>query len=368
MCPYTYYTIMRQIKDSKHLRLRMIHYATQHGIKPAARFFHTSPQTVRKWLRRWDGTIASLEARSRRPHRSPNKLSRYAEKKIIALKKQLPRFSARRLKMEFELPWSIKAIHRVCKDAGLVHKYRRKKHQTKRYLRAVKKQWRFCQQICIDTKDLCDIPEYWTAMNRQKLPRYQYTAREVSTGLQFLGYSNEHSLVYSTLFAERIIRHLKRCGVDLSRTTWQSDNGSEFIGSWHAKNDSRFTQMIERTPGQIHKTIPPGAHTFQADVETVHATIESEFYEVESFPTRSGFIAKAASYNLFYNVARKNSGKEWKTPWELIEAKNPRASPWLPMLEPIFLDELFDHQLHSTQPGGNDVWGLPYTSHLQPIQ
>ena len=35
------------------------------------------------------------------------------------------------------------------------------------------------------------------------------------------------------------------------------------------------------------------------------------------------------------------------------------ASPTIPMLEPIFLDELFDQQPHSTHPGGNDVWGLP---------
>ena len=337
----------------------MVKYAKAHGIKPTALVYATSPQTVRKWLRRYDGTLNSLVDRSRRPRRSPNKLAKAAEERIIKLKRK-SRMGCRRLKYEFDLPYSLKAIHRVCREAGVLCKRRRRKHATKNYLRKVKKHWRFCQQIDIDTKDLCDIPEYWPAMKHLGLPRYQYTTREVSTGLQFLGYSNEHALVYATLFADRIIRHLKKCGVDLSQTTWQSDNGSEFIGSWQAKNDSRFTQMIERTPGQIHKTIPPGAHTYQADVETVHATIETEFYEAETFRCREGFIQQAAAYNLYYNVARKNSGKEWKTPWELIQEKNPRASPLIPMLEPIFLDELFDQQLHSSRQGGNDVWGLPW--------
>ena len=78
--------------------------------------------------------------------------------------KRLRRWSARRLKRDFELPWSEKAIRRVCGDHGLNRKYRRRKHQTKRYLREVKKAWRVFQQVDADTKDLNDIPEYWLQM------------------------------------------------------------------------------------------------------------------------------------------------------------------------------------------------------------
>jgi len=35
---------------------------------------------------------------------------------------------------------------------------------------------------------------------------------------------------------------------------------------------------IESIEGQIQSTIPPGAYTFQSDVETVHNLIEIEFY------------------------------------------------------------------------------------------
>ena len=371
MCPHGYYTIMREVKEPKHLRLRMVLYAQQHGIKPAARAFQSTPKTVRKWLSRFDGTIRSLDSQSRAPHTTPRKLSAAAERKIVVLKRRLPRWSARRLKRDFGLRYSEKAIRRVCRDHGLNRRYRRRKHETKRCLRETKKAWRLFQQIGIDTKDLSDIPEYWERMQSYDLPRHQYTARDVTTGLLWLGYSTALSLSYADLFADRIIGHLQRCNVDLSRTTWQSDNGSEFIGSWQAKDDSAFTKSIERVPGQMHRTIPPGQHRFQADVETVHSLMEPEFYEIEPFASRQDFIAKAMTYQLYFNVGRRNSGKEDKTPWELVEQTvardrrtadrrvTARADPRLGLLPPVYLDELLDQKLHATTPGGYDVWALP---------
>jgi len=359
MCPYDYYNIMRQSKDPKFLRLRMVQHALTHSIKDAARVFRTTVNTVRKWLRRFDGTMASLADHSRAPHKRPRKLDIRAERKIVALKKRLPRFSARRLKYEYDLPWSEKAMRRIFKEHRLTRRYRRKKHQTKRYLRQVKKKWRLFQQIEADTKDLCDIPEYWMVMNRAWLPRYQYTARDVTTGLLFLGYAQELSLAYADIFAQRIIRHLQSCDIDLSRTTWQTDNGSEFIGSWQAKEDSEFTKTVEAVRGQKHRTIPPGRHRFQADVETVHNLMEGEFYEIETFTDRSDFIRKANNYLLLFNLARKNSAKECKTPWQLVKEKLKNANPHLPLLEVIYLDELFQKNLHISSAGGYDVWALP---------
>jgi len=359
MCPYDYYTEMRQASDPKYLRLRMVQFAKQHGVKAAARLFHATPKTARKWRDRYDGTLESLCDHSRAPRRRPRKLSAQAEARIVDLKTRLPRWAARRLKRDFRLPWSEKAIRRVCRDHGLNRPRRRRKHETKRLLREVKKHWRLFQQIDIDTKHLNDIPEYWGRLKTLRLPRYQYTARDVTTGLLFLGYADELSLSYAKLFAERIIRHLLACGIPLARTTWQSDNGSEFVGSWQAKEDSAFTRTIEAVPGQEHRRIPPGQHRFQADVETVHSLMETEFFEIEQFRSRSDFIAKAKSYNLWFNLARQNSGKENQTPWQLVRQKHPDAHPFLPILTPVFLDELLVNQLQKSRSGGYDVWALP---------
>lgn len=358
MCPNPYYTLMRESKDNRYLRLRMVQRAQKMGIKPTAVLFGTTPKTVRKWLQRYDGTLKSLTDHSRAPKRPHRRLSPWDRQRIIKLKQKYPHFGAERLKEMFELTYAPKTIRKVARTVGLQASRRRKKYKTKRRLRHLKRQWALFQQCDIDTKHLYDIPEYWPQMKDKGLPQYQYTFREVSTGLLYTAYANELSLTYANLFAQYLINHLHHCGVDLSQATWQSDNGAEFIGSWQAKEDSVFTKTIESVPGQKHRTIPPGAHRFQADVETVHNLIEVEFFEIERFADRTDFLPKATSYQLWFNLVRKNSGKENKTPWELIQEKWPQAHPALPLLPPIFLEDLFKQQIFHCQ-GGYHVGMVP---------
>jgi transposase len=352
--PNPYYDVMRESSSPNRLRLRMVQYAKEEGVKPAARVFSTSPQTVRKWLRRFDGTLASLNDRSRAPIHRPNKLPPSAEAEILRAKKKAPCLGARRLRAEMELPYSAKAITRVLREHGLLRPRRRRKHETKKLLREVKKKWRLWQQIDVDAKDLCDIPEYWMQREALGLPRYQYTARDVTTGLVFMAFAHELSLLHSHVFVELIITHLISCGVDLSETTWQSDNGSEFVGSWQAKGPSAVTRLIESVPGQRHKTIPPRAHRFQADVETVHNLVELEFYETEKFRSRDELLKKARAYVSYFNTVRRNSGKEMKTPWELLFERAPRTPKQVALLAPVILDELAEAQVT-----GKDLRSLP---------
>ena len=121
-----------------------------------------------------------------------------------------------------------------------------------------------------------DIPEYYPYIEKFNLPKYQYTAREVTSGFQFLAYADELSIAYATEFIRIILEHLKNHGVNLKGIRIQTDNGSEFIGSWNKKGISAFTEVVESYEAQ-HVTIPPKRHTFQSDVETVHRIIEDEF-------------------------------------------------------------------------------------------
>jgi hypothetical protein len=185
-------------------------------------------------------------------------------------------------------------------------------------------------------------------MKKHHLPQYQYTAREVVSGLQFIAYAQECSLTYANLFAEIIIGHLKKCQIDLiPPLAGQTDNGSEFIGAWSAKEPSVFTKTVESVEGLVHDTIPPGAHTYQADVETVHGIIEDEFYEIESFPSLPILLAKATQYVTWFNIARKNSYKEYKTPWEIIHERDPTISPEIATLPAFSLDQILKITLSS---------------------
>ena len=110
---------------------------------------------------------------------------------------------AKRMKDEFELPRSHAAISRILHQHGLIPK-RRKKWKQKQDLRAVKETWRLFEQISIDTKDLTDIPQFWPAIMALGLPRWEYTAREMRSGLTFLGFAQERTATYAAAFAHRI--------------------------------------------------------------------------------------------------------------------------------------------------------------------
>jgi transposase len=360
MCPLGYYMIIRQSKDPKLFRYQLVRYAEKHGVKPAARAFKTTPKTVRKWLNRWQpGSLRGLDDQSKAPKSRHSKISPYQRQKAIKLKKQLKSWGAERIKREFDLAISAKAIRKIWHEQGLLKKKRRK-HKTKNDLRAVKAKWRVFEQIDIDTKALYDIPEYWPQMRRLGLPRYQYTARDVVSGLMFTGYAQENNLSNATLFIQTLIQHLRECGVKLEGCRIQTDNGSEFIGAWSTKKISAFTETVEAVPGLKHHTIPPGAHTYQADVETVHRLIEDEFFEVESFLSLKHFYAKANAYNLWFNVGRKNSYKKYQTPWDIIYQRHPNANPNLARLPAIYLDELWKIKLAKPNQRGYHLIPYPF--------
>jgi transposase len=337
-----YFDLVREMKNAYNHRLRLVESAKQRGIKPTARLFATSTLTVRKWWRRYQQHgLAGLQEHSRAPRRHPLKTSPQVEQQVLALRQQLPTFGAARLRREFDLPVSHMAIQRIWRQHGLLKK-RQKKYQRKQDLALIKAQWALFQQISADTKDLDDIPHYWPQAQQLRLPAIQYTAREVRSGLLFWAFAEKRSAAASAVFASRIQQLLERYGISLRDLVWQTDNGGEFKGDFpKALGDSQ------------HVRIPPAAHTYQSDVETVHRLEEDEFFDLEEFRTRGEFLAKVHTYQLYFNLVRPNSHKENLSPWQIIERLAPRSPLQLCLLPPVFLDYYLNDS------GGYDVPRLP---------
>jgi len=337
-----YFALIREMRDAYNHRLRLVESAQRRGIKPTARLFRTTVPTVRKWLRRFEqrgpsGLLPLSRARHHQPHKTP--LQREAQ--LVELRKTLPTFGARRLIREFQLRIGHHALERIWREHGLLRK-RRRKYQRKQDLAHIKARWALFQQISADTKDLDDIPRYWQQAQRLDLPVIQYTAREIRSGLLFWSFAQQRSAGASAVFASRIQRHLLRYGVCLRDLVWQTDNGGEFKGQFPAAlGDSQ------------HVRIPPAAHTYQSDVETVHRLEEDEFFDLEDFASRGDFLAKAHTYQLYFNLVRPNSHKENQSPWQIIERLAPRSPLQLCLLPPVFLD------YHLNDSGGYDVTGHP---------
>jgi transposase len=351
---------MRISKDKKQIRYQMVIYAKEHGIKPTARLYSTEPKTVRKWVRRFDKSgYQALGDISRKPHHSPNKTSADKTKHIVKLKAKYKRIGAEQIKILENVKESAKTMRKIWRENGVSARQRRKKYITKQNLREVKKQFALFERVCEDTKDLDDIPEYWTAMIHKRLPKVQYTLREVSCGVQFLGFADERSLTHSWLFADYVNEHLKKYDLLAKEGIRQTDNGVEYCGSWSAKEPSAYTRAIE-SANLIHGTIPPGAHRFQSDIETVHNLIEAEFYEIENFTDRTNFLEKANTYQLFFNLERPNTYKENKSPWQLAQEKRADIPKEALMLPPVDLDALLNKKLASLTIGGYDVYSSPF--------
>ncbi len=360
MCPYPWYQVMRLSKDKKQQRYQMVIHAKEHGVKPAARLYATTPKTVRKWLLRFiESGYKDLADLSRRPHHSPRAVPKDDAVHIVKLRDKYKRLGAEQVKALENLAVSSKTIRKIWRENGVSSRKRRKKHVTKQNLREIKKQFALFERVCEDTKDLDDIPEYYPQMRALGLPKVQYTFREVSCGVQFLGFSDERSLTNAMLFAEYINEHLKKYGLIVENGIRQTDNGSEYVGAWSAKEPSSYTRAIE-SASLIHGTIPPGAHRFQSDVETVHSLIETEFYEIETFADRINFMEKAHTYQLFFNLERPNTYKENKSPWQLAQEKRPDITKEALALPPVDLDALLHKKLDNLTTGGYYVSSGPY--------
>jgi transposase len=326
--------------DKFDLRLRIIKSVKAIGVKPTAVLFDTTPKTVRKWLRRFNQErLSGLNELPRIPHYCPHKTPADIARRVAQLRRRYPFMSSRRLKSEFNLPCSHEAIRRILHEYDLI-KRRRKKHKRKRDLREMKKRWKLFGQISVDTKDLKDIPHYWPQMQMLKLPKYQFTAREVRSGLMFLGFANECSAYNACLFARILCEHLKKCRIDMKHLKFQTDNGKEFIGCFRQDKSRDGFENIVTGFDATHKRIPVRAWSYNSDVETVHSTIESEFYDLENFESVKDFHQRVASFLAAYNLVRPNSNKDDKTPLQIITEADDKIDSAVARLPPLMLDWL----------------------------
>jgi transposase len=348
------YCEMRQMKcKSLDLHWHLVAHARAHGIKPTARAFQCSVLTVRKWLRRYAAAgLAGLHDHSHAPRRCPHKTAPDVERRVLAQRHRTPRFGAKRLQREFELPASAGAIQRVLRQHGLTRR-RRKAYQRKRDLRALKATWPALRRLQMDTKHLYDIPHYWPYIAALGLPEYQFTVRCPRTGATFLAYGSECTALYAELAATRLLGHLRRHGIDTAEIVLQTDLGSEFEGNAMTPREQGFDHVVETTFGATHRRISNPNHN--ADVESLHNLIEIELFDIEPFRTRADFFGKLATYQAYFNLARPNSYKGWKTPWDILAQAEPQLPMNILLLPPADLDML----ANATLQGDHNQPALP---------
>ena len=351
-----YGNLMKLVSKEKYFAVRksIVLEAQQRGIKPTARKFHMSKNTVKLWLKRFqsEGNDGLIDRRNG-PETIPHKTSQEEENKIIEYRLKASCYGARRLKYFFNLHPSVGAIHRIIKAKGLTAR-RRRKYQKKNDLREVKAKYLSLEKVQMDIKYLTDIPPYWEQMQKLGLPRFQYTIRDVKSGMLFLGYADEISVEKAIKMLEHLLG--KIAPYFPGKMKVQTDNGVEFSGTTRRYERNYFIRAVEGF-GAKHQYIPPGHCNANADVESIHHTIEEEFYNLTQFSSREDFLKKAGSYRHFYNLVRPNFSKKGKTPWHIAQEDHPNNdfATFAEMVEVIDLEA----NLNLVTSGGQALPVLP---------
>lgn len=356
MNPPGYRSMLRgKVEESRfELRLELVRYAQERGIREAARAFRCSRNTVRLWLRRYEAEGAgSLVERSRAPKRIPHKTPAAEEESVVRAREAVPCFGAVRLKEMFGLAAGKSAIGRILKEYGLTRR-RRKKREKQRDLREVKARYRALTRLQMDVKVLWDIPHYWPQMEALGLPRYEYTIRDAKSGAVYLGFSKELTVTYASLLIRRCLAHLERCGIRPAEVTVQTDRGGEFSAGQRRKRDFGFVHTVRSVCGARHTFTPPRWPNANADVEAFHRLIEEEFFDLECFSSTEDFMRKVTLYQHYFNLARPNGYKAGRTPWQIIANDHPGMQPEVLAMPPVLVEAEFERAEHL----GQDVPGL----------
>ena len=361
MSYYQYYGVTKNMQpfDKVKIRFEMVKHAKEKSIAEAALVFNTSRPTVHKWFKRYEKKgVEGLYNRSRAPHRVHNKTPKHIEDIVVEKRKETGKMSTKVLVRDFGVPVSHETARRILHDRKdelpeekRLQNKRRKKKETRKKMAEIKQKWEAFKQVDIDVKHLDDIPFYYPFMKALGLPKYQYSARCVSSGVYFTAYSQNISLVHSCIFGRLVCQFLRKNGIDLTKVRFQYDNGSEFIGAVNAKNYSKFEKSLMSYGADINR-IPIGQWSWNSDVETVHAIIEREFFDIEVFNSKEHFFRKINNYMFFFNTMRKNSNKKDKTPLDILieKNKNPELVNWfVPDLDELLkkkMDVALDPELN----------------------
>ncbi|MFW5911084.1 MAG: helix-turn-helix domain-containing protein, partial [Thiohalospira sp.] len=342
--------MIRTENHRKTLRARMVRYAEEHSISAAAREFDTTPQTVRKWVRRHQNG-EPLSDRSRRPHSSPNKTDPATEQKVVQARRQtgygphrISDWLARTEKVQIS-PWTVRNI---LNRHNLVQK-------TTRRNTCYPAHWAWdkedAEPFCLVQADVKDVrdkgtlgTERTTRIDRAGLPRYQWTFLEGQSRLRFLAYSRRLTRDCGVAFLSLCLDWLRRWdALPDGPVQIQTDWGSEFGGD----NPERIEQLngkYFRPRGGRLCRYPLGRKGYNGRVERSHRSDDEEFYQplLLQIEDTAQYLDKAFQWEAFYNLYRPHYGvgMEGRTPMEKLRDLGLERHDSFALPPPIVLDKI----------------------------
>lgn len=274
----------------------VVKYSYKYGVTKAAIRYNECRRTIYRWRERYDGSLKSLEDKSRRPHYHPNQ---HTEKEI----KLIRNYKANNKETGLVVLWvklrmagytrTIQGLYHVLQRLGIYEKAPSKKKESEPI------EWTTGNypgdKIQVDVKYVPS--KCMTEELKEKGEKfYQYTAIDEFTRMRYTWFTNEHSTYMSSEFVKRLVRYFP-----FKIKTIQTDNGFEFTNrlSWNKKLQNTKT-IFETTLEELgieYKNIKPYTPKENGRVERSHRKDQERFY-----------------YNkVFYSLEDlRNRGKDWR--------------------------------------------------------
>jgi transposase InsO family protein len=259
---------MSMVAQEAYHRQRMVRYYEKHGATKTSIRYAVSRKTVYKWVKRYDGTIASLHDISRRPHSHP---SQHTPDEKEMIRRYIKRNGRKDLLLVFQRMKENGYIRhygsfkRVVGQLFVVPVKKKAKRKPQPYQRAEYPG----QKVQIDVKY---VPSRCVADGEKY---YQFTAIDECTRYTFREMYDEHSTYSAKDFLMKLVMNPL-----FPIREVQTDNGAEFTNALlviKAKHKTLFEEALEDM-GILYHRIRIATPRHNGKVERQHRTDELRFY------------------------------------------------------------------------------------------
>jgi transposase InsO family protein len=304
---------MNKITQTVLFRQALINYAQKKGVTNAAIRYRTNRQYIYRWMKRYDGTLESIEDRSHRPHSHPNQHTPDELKLISDMRRRNPNaglvvFWVKLTQRGYTR--SITGLYRVLRRTGEMAV----KPPNPKYIPKPYKQMQYPgQKVQIDVKF---VPAACIVGDAKGKKFYQYTAIDEYSRYRYLEAFEEHSTYSSALFLEHLIK-----AFPFAIECVQTDNGAEFTKRL-LPAERRMPTLFEarlKQYGIEHHLIRPYTPRHNGKVERSHRKDNEYFYATHSFYSFDDFKKQLAVHSRKYNNFPMRP-LNWKSPADYIKA------------------------------------------------
>lgn len=308
---------MNIIAQEARKRQAVVKLSMRKGKSFASRKYGVSLSSVKRWCRRYDGTLKSLMEGSHRPHSNPRRHTTEEEKLIkAAFKEKYQRYgwdgtydAAVAAGYTRSFSGMVYAAKRIGLGSGLKDKKPPRTNKS-----------RYPELTYPGEKVQIDVKEVPYACLRGALRRngkhlYQWTAIDECTRIRFVYGFEEHT-------PENTVKFLKmlRKAFRFPIRKIQTDNGTEFTYKFISETEKSPMDRFLMEWGIEHILIPPRTPWHNGKVERSHRNDQRYFYDWERFHSVDELNVKLRTHLTWSNnkTMRTLGGK---SPVQLLNEK-----------------------------------------------